>query len=995
MGDEQDGHGAHVGVLARPRPGGRRGRTGTVAACTAPRPVDRRRPAADRAVARRPAHRLRGGPHRAADAPAALARCLEQLADGGYRAALTTALPAATRRPYLANGFTVHERLHLLHPSRGADPGRRPGGHRRCAAPGGATGRQVLAVDAAAFPDVLAPRRPGPRRRARRHARAPASASRTGPATPTGGRLRRDRPGRAPRLPPAARRRPRRAARRRRAPPWWSTPCAGSGGGAPARCWSTPRRTTAARSRLYEHLGFRRAGRGARRAAAPARPGRAACAPAARLARARGGGARGRGRRGRARGRRRPRRSAARQAAAALELVAQSPGVDAGRRPSSCAVVPAGVPRQDAQLRVTVHDRVRSRSELGTSSEGDGLRRGLHTVTAPVAELPLDADGGPAASPSRSTPSIAGRARRDRARRVPGRGGRCSTAPAARSPSLVTHLVLRPPAAPSTPPLAVAVVAAVGAPPRTPTSRPRSTRPRWLRRDRPRRRARGGPRRGRHPRGHPGHACGARSRPARQRRRPSSTRSGRGRRAPVLALPYVDDLAGRARGGRAGRRARPPARPRRRDPGRRPRRRTHAGDVAGRTRTSAATASRLLPSLGVPPRAGRRPARWSGSPTACCPRPARSCSPRRGRPSAGSTGDEDDPVEALLTDGRLGDRTRRQRGAGPRRQPRAGRAGHALVRAAGHRARRRRAGRPPRSTGTPSRAVLDGLRAASALPAGGPRRRVRRRRAAARRGRRPAAPRPRPGRAGGHHATPSPTTSASSRGPPASVEEMVGADGRHRRRRSTPTCCGPPPPSSTTAERRAELDAAQRRRRRPGRRHRDARDGHHHPHRPRGHRAADDPQRQRWPGATSGPAAQPEARAARRATRSTLTLAEAHDPARHPRAHPGLGQLPLRRRGHIARRRAWRWRRPATRCAPRPCRASGWCSRSAPGSSSSSGGHATGGSTGAAPSWSPPTGRTARLRRRPRSTRCGAHTSSSGSATTPWPSASSPTAAAT
>lgn len=46
--------------------------------------------------------------------PLALARCLEQLPGHGYRAALTPALSPADQGPWLANGFVVHERLHLL-----------------------------------------------------------------------------------------------------------------------------------------------------------------------------------------------------------------------------------------------------------------------------------------------------------------------------------------------------------------------------------------------------------------------------------------------------------------------------------------------------------------------------------------------------------------------------------------------------------------------------------------------------------------------------------------------------------------------------------------------------------------------------------------------------------------------------------------------------------------------------------------------------------------
>jgi ribosomal protein S18 acetylase RimI-like enzyme len=82
----------------------------------------------------------------------ALARCLEQLVDGGYRSALTTALPASDQAPYLANGFTVRERLHLLTRPVEPIPVAEPEGlvlrraRRRDRA-------QVLGVDAAAFPE--------------------------------------------------------------------------------------------------------------------------------------------------------------------------------------------------------------------------------------------------------------------------------------------------------------------------------------------------------------------------------------------------------------------------------------------------------------------------------------------------------------------------------------------------------------------------------------------------------------------------------------------------------------------------------------------------------------------------------------------------------------------------------------------------------------------------------------------------------------------------
>jgi ribosomal protein S18 acetylase RimI-like enzyme len=86
---------------------------------------------------------------RARPTPFALARCLEQLAGSGYRCALTAALAPADQEPWLANGFVVHERLHLLSrpvdppPDAPAAPLRR--GRRR-------DRPLVLAVDGAAFP---------------------------------------------------------------------------------------------------------------------------------------------------------------------------------------------------------------------------------------------------------------------------------------------------------------------------------------------------------------------------------------------------------------------------------------------------------------------------------------------------------------------------------------------------------------------------------------------------------------------------------------------------------------------------------------------------------------------------------------------------------------------------------------------------------------------------------------------------------------------------
>ena len=79
-------------------------------------------------------------------------RCLEQLREDGVRVALTAALAGPEQAPFLAAGFAVHERLHLLtrtlddlphHPHHDGVQLRR--GRRADRGP-------VLAVDSAAFP---------------------------------------------------------------------------------------------------------------------------------------------------------------------------------------------------------------------------------------------------------------------------------------------------------------------------------------------------------------------------------------------------------------------------------------------------------------------------------------------------------------------------------------------------------------------------------------------------------------------------------------------------------------------------------------------------------------------------------------------------------------------------------------------------------------------------------------------------------------------------
>lgn len=90
-------------------------------------------------------------PGRGRPTPAAIARALDEMSAGPYRAALTAALPVPDQRPFLEAGFEVHERLHLLVRDLADLPPAAPAaaelrrGHQ-------ADRPAVLIVDAAAFP---------------------------------------------------------------------------------------------------------------------------------------------------------------------------------------------------------------------------------------------------------------------------------------------------------------------------------------------------------------------------------------------------------------------------------------------------------------------------------------------------------------------------------------------------------------------------------------------------------------------------------------------------------------------------------------------------------------------------------------------------------------------------------------------------------------------------------------------------------------------------
>lgn len=150
-----------------------------------------------------------------------------------------------------------------------------------------------------------------------------------------------------------------------------------------------------------------------------------------------------------------------------LELLAASTGVDPGGTFALSVAVDGMDGSED--LRVAIHDRVRSRSELERTFGGEGLRGVLHEQVAPLGTLPVDEGGGHRAVVPLAEGTPAGDAVR-----TPGvypvvvdaRG-----ADGDRAARLVTHLVLRPPPSDLAPPLDVAVVARIGSEP-VPHGRP-------------------------------------------------------------------------------------------------------------------------------------------------------------------------------------------------------------------------------------------------------------------------------------------------------------------------------------------------------------------------------------------------------------------------------------------------------------------------------------------------------------------------------------------
>ena len=156
----------------------------------------------------------------------------------------------------------------------------------------------------------------------------------------------------------------------------------------------------------------------------------------------------------------RPVQAAPQQAAAAIELAAQTPLAERGSI-FAIRVRLTGVP-EDGSITLSLRQRVRSRSELEASIQGQGLRSRVIDTVTPIATLPVQSDG----------------TRRLVLSLDPSAGGvPLSTAGVyplqviakdaadGEVATVITHLIVPPEAGDTSPPLSVAVVARLGAPP--------------------------------------------------------------------------------------------------------------------------------------------------------------------------------------------------------------------------------------------------------------------------------------------------------------------------------------------------------------------------------------------------------------------------------------------------------------------------------------------------------------------------------------------------
>ncbi|MGK2950040.1 MAG: DUF6049 family protein [Acidimicrobiales bacterium] len=148
------------------------------------------------------------------------------------------------------------------------------------------------------------------------------------------------------------------------------------------------------------------------------------------------------------------------QAGPSIELVGQTAVAEPGGT-FSVRVRLEGVPG-DGSLQLDLHQRVRSRSELAVTMEGTGLGNLIAPQVTPIDALAPDADG--VRTLSLSLDPAAGGVT------LPAQGVypvavRAFDAGGAEVASLVTHLIAPPLSGDESPPLAVAVVAHLGAPP--------------------------------------------------------------------------------------------------------------------------------------------------------------------------------------------------------------------------------------------------------------------------------------------------------------------------------------------------------------------------------------------------------------------------------------------------------------------------------------------------------------------------------------------------
>lgn len=146
---------------------------------------------------------------------------------------------------------------------------------------------------------------------------------------------------------------------------------------------------------------------------------------------------------------------------AGLELVSQTPTVAPGGA-FDLAVVGTGLP-EDAYLEIVIHGRVRSRSELAQSMDGEAFRSDVHERRQLVTALPADADGARHLIVSLD-PAAADGVRITTAGVYPVEVA-VEDSSGTRLDGFVTHLIVRPGERDESPPLGVAVVADVDAPP--------------------------------------------------------------------------------------------------------------------------------------------------------------------------------------------------------------------------------------------------------------------------------------------------------------------------------------------------------------------------------------------------------------------------------------------------------------------------------------------------------------------------------------------------